>query len=52
MSKLLRQTIYEGSTFVDEAELASLGNEARAFGYILIINSFFDGVASVQLWKD
>lgn len=52
MSKLLKQAIEDGSTFVDERELSELGNEARQFGYYLIINSFFDGVASVQLWYE
>ena len=52
MSKLLRQAINCGSVFIDEAELRNFGKEARAFGYMLIINSFFDGVASVQLWNE
>lgn len=52
MSKLLKRVINEGSAFVDERELSKLGNEARNFGYYVIINSFFDGVASVQLWNE
>lgn len=52
MSKLLEKTISAGSAFVDDSELASLGKEAREHGYIVIVNSFFDGVASVQLWRE
>ena len=52
MSKLLKHAIEEGSTFVDEHELRQLSAEARGFGYHVIINSFFDGMASVQMWKE
>lgn len=52
MSKLLKRVINEGSAFVDERELRELGKEARVFGYYLIINSFFDGFASVQMWNE
>ena len=51
MSELVRETAVNGGNYIEETILALFIAEAARLGYIVAVNEFYEGMASVSMYN-